>query len=254
MTPSIFLACPMRPDARPHYLTALACERATDSDLQVSRAYAATSLLPLTFNQLWAGALNAWTAGRVTHFAMIHDDIHPGPGWLDTLVREMARFDADLVSAVVPIKDGRGITSTAVEKDDRWNPRRLTMREVFKIAAGLPAGASKTFGSYEAGGPLLVNTGLWLCKLGDWATRVHFRQTDRIVLQASGEYEPQTQSEDWDFSRQVREATGRDRVYATLAVPLDHERPEWTNRRPWGQWETDELHLPPKAAEPAKAA
>ncbi len=250
-TPSIFLACPMRPDARPHYLTALACERATDNGLQVSRAYAATSLPPLTFNQLWAGALNAWKDGRVTHFAMIHDDIHPGPGWLDTLVREMARFGADVVSAVVPIKDGRGVTSTAVCTGDRWNPRRLTMKEVYKIAAGLPGGG-QTFGSTEVGGPILLNSGLWLCRLGDWATRVSFRQTDRIVLTESGEYEPQTQSEDWDFSRQVREATGRDRLFATLAVPLDHERPEWTNRRPWGKWETDELHLP-KAEEKAAA-
>jgi hypothetical protein len=63
------------------------------------------SLLTFCFNQGLAEALNQRDAGKVTHFAMIHADIHCKAGWLNELW-SIARTRGDVVvSAVVPIKE-----------------------------------------------------------------------------------------------------------------------------------------------------
>jgi len=189
-----------------------------------------TSLLPYTFNLLWTGAINGRPA--LTHFAMLHDDIIPAAGWLDVLLEELETNDADLVSAVVPIKDGRGLTSTAVDcNPDKWNPRRLTMHEI----CGLP----DTFGTEHVGGPILLNTGCWLARIDrPWAESVRFRQQDEIRKGESGLFEAHTIPEDWDFSRQLHERGAK--ILATRKVKLHHSMPGFTNERPWGAWKTDE--------------
>ncbi len=206
-----------------------------------------TSLLTYTFNLLWAQILNQRNGvlmpqsdgverpEKIDYFAMIHDDIIPDPGWLDTLIDLLEANDADVVSAVVPIKDGFGLTSTGTDTTgDIWNPRRLTLTEVF----GLP----ETFGDEESGGPLLLNTGLWVCRLDrPWVEKLYFRQNDKIVKNDQGFFEAHTMPEDWDFSRQVRSHGGK--LLATRKVKLVHERPQWNNHRPWGTWTQDKLAL-----------
>lgn len=228
--PLVFLGMPLRPAGTPHFVAMLASETASDGRADVQRAFASTSLLPFTFNQLWSSALNARADG-FTHFAMIHDDVLPGEGWLDKLMIELEANDAEIVSAVVPIKDAMGLTSTAVDDTgDEWNPRRLTLHEVFQLP--------ETFTHPK----ILLNTGLWVCRLDrPWVDKVSFRQQDRIVRRMDGTCEPQTKSEDWDFSRQVR-SLGFDRLFATRKVALDHDTPQWHTRHPWGTCKTDPIH------------
>lgn len=219
----------------------------TSGKIDIAPGMGWTSLLPYTFNLLWTGFLNARsgvpvqlpnggeTVRPVDYFAMIHDDIHPDPGWLDVLIEELEANDADIVSAVVPIKDNYGLTSTGVDSTgDEWNPRRLTMTEVFELPP--------TFGDADVGGQIVLNTGLWVCKFTrPWCEKVWFRQHDEVRRNADGTFEAHTRPEDWDFSRQVRAHGGK--LLATRKVGLNHESVKWTNRKPWGQWKTDELTL-----------
>lgn len=233
MNPVVALAMPMRAGGLdPEAVAQGIAGKATGGSLDIAPGQAWTSLLPYTFNLLWSGFLGMRGSSRIKYFAMIHDDIKPQRGWLDTLVAELEHTGADIVSAVVPIKDNRGLTSTAVDDTgDEWNPRRLTLSEVFNLPV--------TFGDADVGGPILLNTGLWVCRFDrPWCERVYFRQQDRIVRLSDGKFVPETKPEDWDFSRQVRGHGGK--LLATRVVSLDHERPEWNNKFPWGKWTRDE--------------
>ncbi len=72
------------------------------------------SLLTLNCNSLWVTALNGREKRGVEWFAMLHSDVEPEPAWLDTLIAEADRVGADLLSAVIPLKDASGVTSTAI--------------------------------------------------------------------------------------------------------------------------------------------
>lgn len=230
--PVVALAMPIRPGSvtfDPDAMARGVAAKATDGACDICPGQCATSLLPYTFNTLWAGFLGMRAEHGITHFAMIHDDIRPRQGWLDVLLAELESTGADVVSAVVPIKNVLGLTSTGVDTDP-WNPRRLTLHECWELP--------ETFTDADAGGELLLNTGLWVCRFDrDWCEKVCFRQTDRIVQLPSGEWAPQTQPEDWDFSRQVRALGGK--LAATRKIVLEHERAEWHTRFPWGKWQTD---------------
>lgn len=206
--------------------------KATDGRFDIAPGVAWTSILPYTFNLLWAGFLNMRRERPIRYVAMIHDDIRPADGWLDTLVGELERTDADMVSAVVPIKDHRGLTSTGVDDTgDEWNPRRLSMTEAFMLP--------ETFGDADLGFPVLLNTGLWVARFDrPWVERVCFRQCDKIERMPDGSFVPQTRPEDWDFSRQLRSLGCK--IVATRKVKLTHERSEWHNAAPWGKWQSDE--------------
>lgn len=218
---------------------------AQKGNLDIAPIVSWSSLLTYTFNTLWSFMLNnrkgvgvtsggeAEVVKPMSYFAMIHDDIKPEDGWLDTLVEELEANDADMVSAVVPIKDHLGLTSTAVDSTgDNWNPRRLTLTEVFELP--------ETFGDKDVGGPLLLNTGLWVIRTDrDWTDKLIFRQQDEMRINGDGHWEAHTKPEDWDFSRQVHSHGGK--LMATRKVQLVHEREQWHNRMPWGKWKTDEL-------------
>jgi predicted O-methyltransferase YrrM len=201
----------------------------TRGGCEVVRAHCDSSLLDHGFNQLWCAALNMKARG-VTHFAMIHADVCPEEGWLDVLLGEMAARHADVVSAVIPIKDGSGLTSTAAEGPDPWNPRKLSLREAYDLP--------ETFGSEDVGSPLLLNTGLWVCDLRrPWVydpEPLCFQTSCRIVRSADGTYRAQARPEDWEFSRAAR-ARGA-RLFATRKVSLAHAG-EWdfTNDAPAGE-------------------
>lgn len=230
MNPVVALAMPLR-NVQGMDREALArgiAAKATSRAVAIAPGQAWTSILPYTFNLLWCGFLGRRAELGLTHFAMIHDDIRPQEDWLDVLMDELAANDADVVSAVVPIKDNRGLTSTAIDDTgDEWNPRRLTLAEVFD--------RDETFTDQK----ILVNTGLWVCRFDrPWCERVAFRQQDRVIHTPDGKFIPSTKPEDWDFTRQVRGRGGR--VFATRRVAIEHERPEWHNRFPWGTWKADE--------------
>lgn len=203
---------------------------------EVVRSYTISTVLDHAFNRLWAVALNLREKGA-THFAMQHDDVAPCQGWLDILMAELVRTGADVVSAVVPIKSEAGLTSTAVETDDDYFPRRLTMKEVHDLP--------ETFADEDVGGELLLNTGLWVCDIRrpwvDTPSPLVFHTVNRIVLDDEGQWQAQAKSEDWEFSRAAR-ARGA-RLLATRKVALHHAgEMRFTNSTVWGEWQTDEVY------------
>ncbi len=229
---------PNRGDNWAHIGSTLACTQyATRQGVPIVFFNRGTSVLPRTFNALFADALNARDTDGVTHFAMLHDDVIPGPGWVDVFLAEMARLDCDLISAVVPLKSQKGLTSTGLDTPgDPWSVRRLCMAEIHELpetftAADVPYRADEQ--------QLLLNTGCWLMRLAEpWVEGLCFRQTDRVAYDVvRGKYCEQSISEDWDFSRQVYTRGGR--LAATRKVAVVHDRPEFHNRHPWGAWATD---------------
>jgi hypothetical protein len=106
------------------------------------------SLLAQNCNALWCWALNMVRDGeRVDYFAMLHDDIGASDFWLDRLIDELEANDLDLLGVVAPIKDSRGLTSTALAGDDPWAPHcRLSMHEVYQLP--------ETFTEKDVGRPL----------------------------------------------------------------------------------------------------
>ena len=185
-----------------------------------------SSLLALTFNMTLCAALKMRQTGEATHFLMLHDDIAPcGREWFMDLWQAYRDSTAQLIAAVVPVKDERGFTSTACESFP-WGgkPRRYTMTEVMKMPA-------ETFS--EPG--ILLNTGCMLFDLREpWVDKCHFEVKDSIQW-VNGEPCPQSASEDWNFTRQARE-NGCSRIYATRAVKLVHfGRQMFPNYQAWGK-------------------
>lgn len=239
MKPRVFLGIPTY-DRMVHLYAALQWTMgATKGGLEVFRSESTSSLLPDAFNSLWCDALNRRAKHGFTYFAMLHADVAPEDGWLDTLVNELEMAGADMVSAVIPIKDGRGVTSTAIDDpNDPWTPlRRLTLKEVYNLP--------ETFGAKEAGYPgykLLANTGCWVARIDrPWAERhdrVYFDIRARIV-KVDGRLERQVIPEDWFFSRAIQAEGGK--VLATRMVRvLHHGCHAYSNASPWGTWSQDE--------------
>lgn len=208
----------------------------TSGACEVVRTHTISTVLDHGFNRLWATALNLVAQG-VTHFGMIHDDVAPAQGWVDILLAEMALTGADILSTVIPIKTEHGLTSTAIETDDPWLPRRLTLSEVYALP--------ETFSDGDVGGELLLNTGLWVCDLRRpfWTDPgpLTFQTVNRIIRNKTGDWEAQAKSEDWEFSRAAR-ARGA-RLFATRKPTLYHAgESRFPNDHVWGTWQTDEIH------------
>jgi hypothetical protein len=203
--------------------------RARASMENVAVEYRQGSLLAANFNALWCSALNACHRGeRVDYFAMLHDDIGPEDFWLDKLIDELEANDLDVLGVAVPIKDTKGLTSLAIDGDDTWRPKcRLTTSEV----AALP----ETFKSDDLGGPLLLNTGCWVCRFDpEWARQVRFTINDRIVFnKAADRYEAQVEPEDWYFSRLCHELGLK--IGATRKIEITHRgEMDFSNQKAWG--------------------
>ena len=189
----------------------------------------ASSLPTANFNRLWCWALNAARNGKVDYFAMIHSDIEPGEYWLDPLIDELEANGLDVLGVVAPIKDPRGLTSIAVahESGDPFRIRnRLTMHEVFRLP--------ETFTSEDVGGPLLLNTGLWVCKFDmTWAPNVFFTVNDRIMIEPNGDYVAQVEPEDWFASRLFHELGLK--IGCTRRIPIAHRgTTAYGTESPWG--------------------
>ena len=202
--------------------------------------YKQGSLLAANFNGLWAHALNLHAAGMpIKYFAMQHADIEPEDFWLDTLIAELEAHDLDMLGVVVPIKDTRGVTSIALARPDAdtWSVHcRLTMQEIYRLP--------DTFTSEDVGYPLLLNTGLWVCRFDpSWCRRLSFTINDRIVYDEKlNRYVAQCEPEDWYFSRGFH-CLGK-RVGVTRKIQLSHRGDiEFTNSQPWGN-EYDSEYVP----------
>jgi hypothetical protein len=190
------------------------------------------SVLCQNFNMLWCDALNHRKTHGVTHFAMCHYDVRPEPFWVDKLIAEMDRVDADIISTVLAIKDDRGLTSTGIASYETSEVRRLTMHEVFDLP--------ETFSVADTGGDYLaVNTGLWVARLESWTDRFYgFETRTGISEQPDGTFKAWFRPEDWLMSEQAYQLGLR--VYATRAVKAWHcGVKEYGNDEPWGDWAFD---------------
>lgn len=192
-----------------------------------------SSLLAYTFNHLWCNALNNRAEKNLSAFCMLHSDIAPEPNWLATLLEERERTGADVLSAVIPIKDDRGYSSTAVYNPKEDHLQRVTMKEATKLP--------KTFDASDFGipdGSILPNTGLWVCDFTKpWVEEVCFEVRDRI-FKDKGLFVPQCLSEDWNFGYWCRRKGLK--VLATTLVKAVHKGTfDYPNYVAFGSEETD---------------
>lgn len=191
-------------------------------------------------NILWVKALNMAKAGIITHFAMLHSDVHPSIGWVDILAAEMSRLGADLISTAIALKHPSGLTSSGVgDKDYHWAAfRRFTMRE---LHGGMP----ETFSIADTDHPhryLLHNTGCWLADLRNPAWRTVDEHGMLVAslnfpigaqLMPDGEFEARRESEDWYFSRMISGLPLK--TFITRKISATHfGNTPYPNNRPWG--------------------
>lgn len=212
--------------ARSYYVTA-------SRDYEIEWGMKQTSLLAGGCNELWCKALNNRVKNNLKWFALLHADIVPEAWWLDKMVAIADQHGADLLSAVVPIKDSNGVTSTAlasVESDfiryTRLTQRQLwhqTFPETFDVDAAvralqqLPRDLNMVVPTPTK---LLVNTGCMICRIDQpWSDEIHFTINDRIE-RLFNQYIAQVEPEDWFFSRKVAESGGK--VMATKLVKVEH--------------------------------
>lgn len=230
---SVFLALPQGSFIHPGSIHGI--YRATRQQrLHIAERH--SSLLTFNFNLLLAQALNEREQHQLTHFAMLHADIEPEGFWLDILIDEMDEHNADVVSAVVPLKDQSGICSCGIE--DPENPYtaafRLTLKEVYQLP--------ETFTSADCGYPdraLLVNSGCWVMRFTEpWVEKMAlespFGMRDVIVRKENGEFSARVEPEDWRMSRWwFREGK---KVMATRCAGVAHHSASETypNFPAWG--------------------
>ncbi len=210
-----------------------------ESPIRVSMNDAGGPEVLCNHNVLWGMAVDKYEAGEIDAFALIHADIGAEPGWLSILEDERQKINADVISAVVPIKDDRGLTSTSVDDTgDPWLWRRITFTDIHKMP--------KTFTDADCGGPLCLNTGLMLVKFGPWVLKetdgcldIRFRFEHAVRKEANGKRRVLFKPDDWLLSRDFRAAGLK--LAATRVVQLNHCGGDfqWSNQaEPYG-WPTD---------------
>jgi hypothetical protein len=214
----------------------------------VHAVHSELSLLPYNFNRQWCSALN----GRAQHgfkwFAMLHSDVGPEQYWLDKLIGEAEKYDADLMSAIVPVKSDTGLTSTAILRPGERGERRhyrLSMGQclhpdfpdTFGIDEAVDALAHLPVEFREMSLPreaLVVNTGCMVVRCDrTWAERVWF-DDENSIENVEGMWQALCIPEDWHFSRRVSKAGGK--VMATrLLKVFHHGSVDFKSDQVWGQ-------------------
>ncbi len=192
--------------------------------------------VPHNFNMCWSIALNIREERHVTHFAMLHTDISPSAHWVDTLMEEMDRVDADIMTAVVAIKDARGLTTTGIRHPGIWGTQRFTMKEIHDLP--------ETFSIADTDDPeaiLAINTGCWICRFDyGWPDKFPGFKSEHRITFREGMAQPEFDSEDWLFSDWA--ASQGLRVFATRKVITKHVGAfEFGNDSVWGSLKTDEF-------------
>lgn len=192
------------------------------------------------------------------YFAMHHADISAPQGWADTLIDELEAHGADVVSAVVPIKDPQGLTTTGIFAPDGRHLRRFSMTEIMRFpetfcaATARPVALTETeaklspkaleaFWPDLTGQALAINTGLWVMRADvPWLDKLTFRFEDEFVEEESGNITAVCRSEDWLFSEDLAKFGAK--VFATRKVPVLHWGTlPFGNNRPWGSLKTDRM-------------
>lgn len=187
----------------------------------------------MNHNAILSKAIDLYEAGEIDALAILHGDIGANTGWLDDLYAPMLEKGLDLIAASVPIKDDRGLTSTAVDDmEDDYAPRRLTQRQV----AELP----EVFTDSDIGGPILLNTGMMLLKFGPWVLTdpapIHFEFVN-CIKKKDGVRFPWFKPDDWQLSRMCRKLGLK--LACTKSIPLHHFGDKvYKSTETWG-WKED---------------
>jgi hypothetical protein len=215
--------------------------------------FKASSLLAFCHNLLLCNALNARAQG-VTHLLICHADVVPKPGFLKTLYEEMIFNGAGIMAGVLPIKDGNGLTSTALLEDAGqvkqrgprdFRRRRVTLKELEQLPETFAAcDLAKLWGVTARKPVLLVNTGLLLIDVCQpFAELLNFQINDAVWRGDDGQFYPDVESEDWAFSRMAAELNVK--VCATRKVQAYHVgRENFPNFGAWGKLDVDTIGLP----------
>ncbi len=204
------------------------------------------SLLPHMFNALLCNALNNRERFGLEWFVLLHSDIVPVQiDWVDHLLDTCDNYEADVISAVVPIKDGNGLTSTAVDTD-KWRPRRITMTEIME----LPEVFDNDLIKKRFGGNLLLNTAMMAFRLtSDWCQNSFpcFGFDTQIFRDEHGVYHCDIEPEDWKFSRWCH--TQNLKLVATRKLGINHMGSvPFNNFGAWGKLKTDTVNCPETAS------
>jgi hypothetical protein len=242
---NVFLATPLY-DGRIHFSACCALTLHGSRQHNVRLFSFQGSLLPYNCTKAWAQALDARDAGEdYKWFAMLHDDIEPDERWLDTLIALAEEHGADFMSAVAPVKNSTGDTSTAIQLPGRFKTVTLTVSQVNHADFPVTFGASEAIAALARlpeplrvadvpPGPLLANTGCMVCRIDrPWCDAVWFDNRCEVV-RVSGKRDVVGISEDWFFTKAIAEHGGR--VMATRAVSLKHHgRGFFASKDVWGQ-------------------
>jgi hypothetical protein len=177
-----------------------------------------------------------------SHFVILHDDIIPqDPHWLKKLIEIADTNKIDVLSAVSPIKNSLGLTSTGLaKKGDFGEFRRVTMKELPNLPeVFFRDDVAKLFG-WEARGHLLINTGLMCVRMEKRKAleQMRFTMRDYIRKNKEGKFYAISEPEDWNWSVQAQERGLT--VGATRAIPLHHRGAfDYRNDAAWGSLEHD---------------
>lgn len=228
---NVYLGCPTHNGQIEHRVVKALFTEATEKHRVLVNVHQ-TSLLASGCNHMYCAALNGYAGEKFKWFAMLHSDIAPEALWLDKLIDIAEKHEADLLSAVVPIKSDEGVTSTAISMpgDPFSRFARLTQRQVnregwpetFNVKQALAFFHPNTphYPEELADSMLLVNTGCMVVRLDRlWSDKLYFTINDRIEKTLNG-YRELVEPEDWFFSRLVNEHGGN--VMATRAIKLEH--------------------------------
>ena len=205
------------------------------------------SLLTYNFNVLWCNMLNLRHTHDIRWFCMLHTDIEiKTDNWLDVLIESAVKSKADILSIVSPIKDSRGLTSTAlIDTETNCVVKRLVMKEVCLLPPVFDITDIKNILGIDTANKILgVNTGVMLVKVADWCESILFSQKDYIIktTDTTGHktFEAQTLSEDWLFSIDAHKLGVT--VKACRNVHIKHYgNTGYNNYGSWGDLDADDL-------------
>jgi len=242
----VFLGCPTH-DGRMYAGCAKAFFQCPAQYHEVESGVSQNSLLTFNCNLLWSLALKLHATQRADWFAMLHSDVEPEPLWIDKLIMEAERHNADVMTTVIPIKDEQGLTSTAIgQATNFYQGFRLTMAQVrhpsfpATFDHELAAAALRSLPEHlriDVPRPsiLLGNTGCMVCKLGGrWCDprQEHFDESTTFQS-VDNHWKPWALSEDWNFTARAGQQGAKVMATTSLKV-LHHGGAVYPNDKVWG--------------------
>lgn len=198
--------------------------------VQVTCVTGGKSLLAHNFNSMLCQCLD----NEFDVFAMLHGDVGASVGWLDVMLDDMAELGLDIIHAAVAIKDGGGITSTALAySPDRFALcRRLSLKELHELPQTFTIDDVRQ-SLDSAATHMLPNTGCLVAKAAALKDFPGFNIEDKIERDEDGRYRPLVCPEDWNLGHWAAEQGLR--VGCTWKVQTNHYgRHDYSNQDEWG--------------------